>query len=112
MELPDQGAADSAALAPEVDVDAVKLGLRPFAVVVHVAENVPTDLRYQEFRVIGLFAARDALGQRGDRVRLRDDLSSERGADDIVVHGAKPNTADRRNRWRVGDGGSSDYELR
>ena len=44
MQLPQQEAPDSPALALEVDVDAVKLGFRPFAVVVHEAENVPKDL--------------------------------------------------------------------
>lgn len=112
MQLPQQEAPDSPALALEVDVDAVKLGFRPFAVVVHEAENVPTDLGYQELRVVGLFAACDAPAQRGDRVRLRDDLSSERGTDDVVVNCAEPDAAYRRDRRRVGDGGRSDYELR
>jgi hypothetical protein len=52
MQLPHQGAADSGALALEVDVDAVKLGLGPFAVVVQIAENFPIALCHEKLRVL------------------------------------------------------------
>jgi hypothetical protein len=83
MQLPQQGAADSpssswklipaarcggeyrcsgGALALEVDVDAVKLGLGPFAVVVQIAENFPIVLCHQKLRVFCFPAASDAVG--------------------------------------------------
>ena len=66
MQLSHQGAADSRALALEVDVDTVKLGLSAVAVVVHVAENFPVVPCHQKLRVVVFRAAADALGQRLD----------------------------------------------
>ena len=107
MQLPHQGAADSRAFAIEVDVDTVKLGLSAVAVVVQIAENFPVVLCHQKLRVVVFPAAGDALGQRRDRIRLLDDRSRERRADDVVVHRGESHTADGRDRRRVGDSGRS-----
>jgi hypothetical protein len=57
MQLPRQGAADPRALALEVDVDAVKLGLSAFAVLVQIAEHFPVVLSHQKLRVVAFPAA-------------------------------------------------------
>ena len=75
MQLPHQTAADPRALALEVDVDTVKLGLSAVAVVVQIAENFPAVFCHQKLRVVVFPAAGDALGQRRDRICLLDDRS-------------------------------------
>jgi hypothetical protein len=57
MQLPHQGAADPRALALEIDVDTVKLGLSAVAVVVQIAENFPVVLCHQKLRVLVFPAA-------------------------------------------------------
>ena len=101
MQLPDRGAADPAALALEVDVDAVELRLRPCAVVVQKAENLPVSCCHEKLGVGGLRTACDALGERRDRIRLLHDRGRERGADDRVVRGRESHPANRADRRRV-----------
>ena len=111
MQLPHQGAADSGALTLEVDVDTVKLGLGAVGVVVQITENLPVVLCHQKLRLIVFPAAGDAFGERRDRIRLLDDHSRERRANDLVVHRGESHTANGRDSRRVGDSGRPNNQL-